>query len=24
VALLAIYLLPSIRKVDGRQADIVR
>jgi len=24
VALLAIYLLPSIRKQDGRQADIVR
>jgi len=24
VALLAIYLLPSMRKVDGRQADIVR
>ena len=24
VALLAIYLLPSIRKIDGRQADIVQ
>jgi molybdate transport system permease protein len=24
VSLLAIYLLPSMRKVDGRQADIVR
>jgi molybdate transport system permease protein len=24
VALLAIYLLPSLRKIDGRQADIVR
>jgi molybdate transport system permease protein len=24
VALLAIYLLPSMRKIDGRQADIVR
>jgi len=24
VALLAIYLLPSLRKMDGRQADVVR
>jgi molybdate transport system permease protein len=24
VALLAIYLLPGVRKVDGRQADVVR
>ena len=23
-ALLAIYLLPSLRKMDGRQADVVR
>jgi molybdate transport system permease protein len=24
VALLAIYLLPGVRKLDGRQADVVR